>query len=789
MSKNGYFFKPFTGAGIGSVDGFTVIPAGAFAAENEAENPAEQQQVFEGNTPDPNVLPNAIVKNLGIVTVGPGQETPFGVDFYHVFDLIGGSGLPDGTDPFLLQIAMEFIAKDTAEEAAKNYYGNYTTDFFITITGIKAGSFVGNGCYLAGYYPSFGAWVKIPLDGFSIDNGVTYPVITSAGFDFKYTDICSGVQDFICGIYLSEDILKNNPNLKVELALGLSENMEAALSSQFKEVDSFRYDVEDMTVTESPEEPEEPIVETETKESEVNISAEVTVGAEVSENTAEAAKNEIASNNNVKYSSGLDAESNKSVVNQAINAYVEELKDKIEETAVITAETVISIELTKIEGESEKIDSLTFEVEPQIIVKANDVVVDSKEIEADFVKEITFRLPLPSSFDAEYVDVFHNDEKMNREPLKVNASGKQRYVEVESNSFSPFTVKAANYMLDLYQATLELDSIVYLNIYATAEGFADVNLEKNMGLLVWTGDESDYNENVFTIDNDNTTNYPGAKINGSYYGVKTDGIPAKELGDEHYMRVYVKNTDGSYVYSRVIYYGPRTYAINQLKDNTASETLKKTMVAMLDYAAAAQVQFGYKTEKLANDIEIDGVNLYDYRTAYTESMLESVVDADASVVNGWTRDTVKCPDVIGSLVLEGIITNKFSFKFTPAIMEDVQTAKFLFWDTDRYNQILQNGGIFSAENATITKDMVLDTDGFYKAGYDKTAVKNLGDSFYICGVVTTSNGTYTSGVISYSGHRYIQNMLAEDSTEKHTKDLLKCLAVYSDAAKTYFQTN
>ena len=138
------------------------------------------------------------------------------------------------------------------EEASANAFGNYTTDFYVTIDGIKNGSFVADeDCYLAGYYPSFGLWVKIPLKGFEIVDGKVYPVITSAGFDFKYTDICGSVQDFICGIHLSDAVLAANPKLNVQLELGLSEDFDAALSGdKFVAVDDpYVYDVEDLMST------------------------------------------------------------------------------------------------------------------------------------------------------------------------------------------------------------------------------------------------------------------------------------------------------------------------------------------------------------------------------------------------------------------------------------------------------------------------------------------------------------------------------------------------------------
>jgi len=203
----------------------------------------------------------------------------------------------------------------------------------------------------------------------------------------------------------------------------------------------------------------------------------------------------------------------------------------------------------------------------------------------------------------------------------------------------------------------------------------------------------------------------------------------------------------------------------------------------LDYAAAAQIYFKYRTDDLANNI--DQAYLNAYRSEYSSSMLTPVTSAASSVVGDWTRDRTNCPDVVGSLIMEGIITNNFSFKFTSDIMSKVETAKFLFWDATTYQSLLEKGQAFAEENATMVKHMLLDSDGFYKAGYDKTAVKNLGDSIYVCGVVTTTDGeTYRSGVISYSGHTYIKNKL--NSSDANFADLVKCLAVYSDTAKAYF---
>ena len=184
-------------------------------------------------------LPNAEVVNMG----------PTEITEYQIFN---GSGLVAGPEtPINLQVALEFIAKDTPAQAAENAYGQYITDFYITIDGAAEGSFTADGCYLAGNYGTFG-WIMIPLDEMVIENGVVHPVITSAfagNFEFTYENICSSVKDFKCGIYFSPGVLAANPDLSVSLNLGLSETIEKAQNAEFTSAveKPFVYDVRDMT--------------------------------------------------------------------------------------------------------------------------------------------------------------------------------------------------------------------------------------------------------------------------------------------------------------------------------------------------------------------------------------------------------------------------------------------------------------------------------------------------------------------------------------------------------------
>ena len=204
---------------------------------------------------------------------------------------------------------------------------------------------------------------------------------------------------------------------------------------------------------------------------------------------------------------------------------------------------------------------------------------------------------------------------------------------------------------------------------------------------------------------------------------------------------------------------------------------------MLDYAAAAQIYFDYRTDDLANAAMIASYS--NYRSEYAADMLQSVVSADTNLVGTWKRDKTNCPTVTPTLVLESIITSNFRVKYTQSIMNENQTATFMFWNKETYEEMQANNINFADMTPTMTVEADIE-NGTYQGGYNRVAAKELGDTFYMCVGVTTANGTtYRSGVISYSAHAYITDRL-NNSQDADLLDLVKGLTVYGDSAKTYF---
>jgi len=167
------------------------------------------------------VAPTATIENLGatVVPAGEWKDTSF----------------REGEEDMPLPFVMKYVADESAEAGAASPYAEWYGDFVISFEGLANGKFSTEGCYLAGYYGSFG-WVKVPVDGLmdTIEEGVRYPVMlgVNPSWGQKYEYICSGVDTFLCAMYLPESVLEANPNLKVKLELCVVDNSAGGSAAQ-----------------------------------------------------------------------------------------------------------------------------------------------------------------------------------------------------------------------------------------------------------------------------------------------------------------------------------------------------------------------------------------------------------------------------------------------------------------------------------------------------------------------------------------------------------------------------
>ena len=339
-------------------------------------------------------------------------------------------------------------------------------------------------------------------------------------------------------------------------------------------------------------------------------------------------------------------------------------------------------------------------------------------------------------------------------------------------------------------AALNLENIVSININFELEDMANVDPtmfdEANFGILVWNASGLTLEEATHESE---TIAYEvlGAKFNKSLnsYGrweLDTQGIPAKKLGDALSFRTFYKNADGTYTYGRLISYNPTTYCYNKINAADSSEKLKNLCIALLNYGAAAQVEFKWNTDKLMNaDLTAEQKVV-----AWDASLVDLDYSVSAAKEGALARDTSKVIKRQGSVTLEGALDFNFSagVNFTPA------SVKAYYWTAEDYAKY----DVLTTENASSTGEAVKNNDPkngehFYDGIYSNVPAKKMFENVYGCLEFTDADGNvYYSGVVCYTPARYAYINCDKTANGELTSNALlsRAVVVYGDAARTYF---
>jgi len=261
------------------------------------------------------------------------------------------------------------------------------------------------------------------------------------------------------------------------------------------------------------------------------------------------------------------------------------------------------------------------------------------------------------------------------------------------------------------QAFLSLESIVKLNVAYTFTGFDAAThtaeaFRERFGILIW------YTDNI----SEEAATYANCEniIAGAEYDesrgkltCQTNGIPAKNLGDTMSFRIYYRNDDGTYSYSRVITnYSPKKYCYNQIKNYPDEIENRNLMVAILNYGAAAQIYFNHNVENLMNA----DLSAADRAFTWDGSLVRSSYDLSAEKVADFARSS-EVTSRGGNLSLEGAI----DYNFYSAISVEVVSAKIYYWTETKANSVSK----LTLENATSSEDLEWDaSDERWEAKYE-----------------------------------------------------------------------
>ena len=319
--------------------------------------------------------------------------------------------------------------------------------------------------------------------------------------------------------------------------------------------------------------------------------------------------------------------------------------------------------------------------------------------------------------------------------------------------------------LTLKYPSLSFESEVQYNVYFSA---ADLDNVVEMGLITFdsylpTGTVADAVDVV-----------PGYIISGSLYRVTTNGIPAKKLGDALYFRVYAKLTDGSYTYSSCAGYHAVAYAKDILANST-NTNMKSLVVAMLNYGAAAQVQFNYKTDALVNSfLTNEQKALVD---PYSSGMISSLEYVSSSKSANFSMVSGSYTGIAPAVVFDGAFALNFYFK--PGYAMDGNLT-FYYWTLEDYNA----ASVLTVNNASGSVTATLASNGMYLASVEHIAAKDLDKTVFVAAVYESGGVRYSTMVIAYSLGAYCLDRVNNGSGTM--KELAAYTAVYGYYAKNYF---
>lgn len=332
------------------------------------------------------------------------------------------------------------------------------------------------------------------------------------------------------------------------------------------------------------------------------------------------------------------------------------------------------------------------------------------------------------------------------------------------------------------QMSLRLVDTVHINFRFEVDGFDGWDREQmvdEIGLLVFHTKHESSSEATHATADDIITGGEYDAENG-WFVVRSNGIPAKNMGDDAYYKMFVKLADGSYVYSGRFTYSPLRYAKEKLAiaDGTEDQKrLKSLCMALMNYGSAAQVYF----QEIDEEYEYTSL-MNSTLTAYQDTVEDfdsaTMVDSRApSVATSLNVDQSKFNTNAYNFSLVGAI--ELNFKFTTKVSFD--EAGIVVWEKDQYTGAteltLENASYIHAANSI---------DGMtFTAKAEGMAPKEMGETIMVSGYIVVDGEYYYTPVLRRSLD-YCADGINNGNYGQNFKNTMKAMVVYGEYAKLYF---
>ena len=354
---------------------------------------------------------------------------------------------------------------------------------------------------------------------------------------------------------------------------------------------------------------------------------------------------------------------------------------------------------------------------------------------------------------------------------------------------------------------MNLDSVVYLHYYPEISGFSpEFDFTEDAGVVIWTGANAPTSRRQLEVGKPNTMVIEGWRQNeeGEWY-IRTHEIYAKNLGDMVYVRPFVVDHDGSYVYlDGAPYYSPELFSYDIMNASSASEGEKNVCAALLQYGASAQIYFGHKVDSLMTEVPAkftnvdwnDYTEILEFKAEYENAIvLDDHVKALAKTLarNGENNKVgVSYNDAVIDLAGAVRFSTGFDIDTTIIDVDKIAKAEVLFWNERDFAEI--DSLEYQYHNYNFKYDLKKATGnetvniGGYRAQSDHIVAKYLGESVYFtCRIEMTDGTVYNSGLAYYSPEAFVGDHIRTSTGQVVT--VCERIMVYSEMAKRLFLDN
>jgi hypothetical protein len=236
------------------------------------------------------------------------------------------------------------------------------------------------------------------------------------------------------------------------------------------------------------------------------------------------------------------------------------------------------------------------------------------------------------------------------------------------------------------------------------------------------------------------------------YRVTYKGIGAKNMGDEFTTRLYATTAEGAMKCGYANTTSIKSYLMGKITDAASSAVLKTLAVDMLNYGAAAQINFGYDAENLVNADLTEEQKALGTQTEAPAANAQSISGTGASIIT--------------SVSVQNKVFMYLTVRYTAT---DASKVKFVIKD---------------AEGKVITELATTALSGgkVFQASYDGVGAKQMREPITI---EMQEDGKTVSQSLTWSVESYVAQTRANAATSANLLNMVNALLIYGDSAAAY----